>query len=92
MEDEAERDLDLLIEAEHPHLAFLHACEHEASWDDARKLEILGQFQRQGMEAQAITLCHRWKLSDACRKRQPDLYDQLFPKLPPHPNAKGKKT
>ena len=89
--DEALRNLELLLEIEHPRLAFLAALDHEKSWDDERKLEALALFHRLGADGQAVTLCHRWKLSKLCRRKDNRLYRELFPDLPPRTD-KGEKT
>lgn len=84
-----------LVEAriahEHPHLALLEAFGHEHRWCDAQKLELIERFTLAGMEAQATTLCHRWKLTRRFAKKHHDLFRTLFPKLPPHPNDTDKE-
>jgi len=73
-----------LLDIEHLQLAAWHACEYEAYWiDDRLRLAVIERLWRLGVESSAIQLCHRWKLSDACREKHPTLYDQMFPKLPP---------
>lgn len=86
--DDAKGLVETRIADEHPHLAFLEACEHEDAWSDAEKLDLIERFTRAGMEAQAIVLCHRWKLTRRFAKKRHDLFRLLFPKLPPHPNDK----
>lgn len=84
----AMRHLERLLELEQTHLAAYHAGGYGDYWDDGRKLEILALMARHGMEAQAITLCHRWKLSELCHKKNRRLYRELFPKLPPRTEKK----
>lgn len=82
--------LERLLDIGHPHLAAWHACQYESFWDDGRKLDILEGMRKQDMESHAIMLCHRWKLSAPCRKTRPELYQEMFPKLP-HRTFKGEK-
>ncbi len=89
--DAASRLLDRLLELEYASLAAWHAGAYGAFWDDGRKLDILERFHAQGMTAQAIALCHRWKMSAVCRKSKRELYQELFPQLPPR-TFKGEST
>lgn len=89
--DQALRELELLLEIGHVHLAFLHASEHGTSWDEERRLEALELLQRHDATAQAITLCHRWLLSKSCRRKNRTLYRELFPELPPRTDKGDKK-
>ena len=86
--DEAMRCLERLLGIEHLHLAALHASDYGDYWDDARKLDVLSRLRKADMTAQAITLCHRWKLSALCDKKNHRLYRELFPKLPPRTDKK----
>ena len=84
--DVARRLVETRIADEHPHLALLDAFSHEHRWSDAQKLDFIERFTRAGMEAQAVVLCHRWKLTRRFAKKHHELFRTLFPKLPPHPN------
>ena len=75
--------LEHLLAIEHVHLAAWHACRYGSSWDDGRKLGILERMWRLGMESFAIQLCHRWGLFKSCMTKKPDLFSQMYPKLPP---------
>lgn len=75
--------LDAMLEAGHPHLASMHAEEYGRYWDDARKLDVLERFRAHDMETQAVMLCHRWRMYEACRIESPGLHRELFPPLPP---------
>ncbi|HTK60665.1 MAG TPA: hypothetical protein VL283_05695 [Candidatus Baltobacteraceae bacterium] len=77
--------LEHLLDIEHPHLAAWHAGEYAPFWDDERKLDILERMWRIGMESFAITLCHRWRLSERCHKTRHEFFRKMFPKLPPRP-------
>ena len=80
--------LALLLALEHLHLAALHACRYEAFWNDELKLAILERMAELGMESHAVTLCHRWRLSEKCHKTKHQLFRRLFPKLPPYTDKK----
>lgn len=80
--------LERLLTDGYQHLSVWHACQYEASWDDERKLDILERLANAEMSHHAITLCHRWKLSDLCDKTKHRLYRELFPKLPPRTDKK----
>lgn len=89
--DLAKRLVEARIADEHPHLALLEAFSQEHRWSDAQKLELIERFTRAGMEAQAVILCHRWRLTRRFAKKHHDLFRILFPKLPPHPNETDKE-
>lgn len=87
-DDDPATELERLLDLEHASLVVWHACRHEALWDDGRRLEIIERMAKQGMEAQAIMLCHRWKLSALCDRKKHRLYRELFPQLPPRTEKK----
>ncbi len=80
--------LEQMLDDEHLHLAAMHAVAYEAYWDAGRMLDAIRRFHRSGMTAQAIMLCHRWKMSAACEENDRRLYRELFPKLPPRTDKK----
>ncbi|MEK7546092.1 MAG: hypothetical protein AAB554_03375 [Patescibacteria group bacterium] len=77
-----------LLDIEQFSLAVLHAYSYESFWDEERKLDILERMHAAIVDAQAIMLCHRWKLSEKCHETRPTLYWELFPKLPPRTEKK----
>ena len=83
--------LEHLLDIEHLQLAAWHACRYGSSWDDERKLGILERLCRLGMESTAIQLCHRWALSELCKTEKSDLFNRLFPKLPPRTDKESRK-
>lgn len=80
--------LEQMLDDEQLHLAAMHAVAYEAYWNDGRRLDTIRRFHRLGMTAQAITLCHRWKMSAYCDDNDHRLYRELFPKLPPRTDKK----